>query len=122
MDDDIEMGFPTFAEELLYLVVGILRVRDVMAALSYEIPWYFSVMYFAIQIFVGCRIPEEGMWRLEASLLTSFVFCHMCAKGSSIFQIAVDVSRESFFTKAGNVYILVLFLVVSVFSSFFLFL
>ncbi|GFY77511.1 hypothetical protein TNIN_147381 [Trichonephila inaurata madagascariensis] len=89
----------------------IIRVIDVMVAVSYEIPLHFCVMYFIILIFVVCRIPEEGMWRIEASVLANFVFCQMCAKGSSIFQIAVNAERESVFTKIGNVYMFILFVI-----------
>ncbi|GFR30557.1 hypothetical protein TNCT_548191 [Trichonephila clavata] len=112
MDEGVEpMGNELDAFRALEISAWIFRVVDVLSSTYFKIPLYFSVLYLVIEIFIAYLIPDNGMWRLEASVAASFFFCHLCAKGSSIFPIDVNADRESSFTNIANSYFLVLFMI-----------
>ncbi|PRD32168.1 UNVERIFIED_CONTAM: hypothetical protein NCL1_21323 [Trichonephila clavipes] len=52
-----EIGILMIAVELFDLITWSVRIMDVMVSFIFEIPLYFSIMYFVIQIFVICRMP-----------------------------------------------------------------
>ncbi|GFQ73932.1 hypothetical protein TNCT_271871 [Trichonephila clavata] len=105
--------------EKLEAFAWFVKVLDVISSIYYKIPWYFLVLYSVIQIFIPYLIPEHRVWRLETSVFASFVFCYLCAKGASIFQIDVNADNESNFAARGSMSFLLLY-IIRVYSDHFL--
>ncbi|GFQ78460.1 hypothetical protein TNCT_425561 [Trichonephila clavata] len=110
MDEEDEMNFAINAivvNGLFWFQIG----HDVMCSFQCNIPLHFSVLYIVIQFFIIYGIPAHRAWRHEAVVLASFVFCHFCAKGASIFQIDVDADRALEFTRKRNFHLMLYFII-----------
>ncbi|GFQ88568.1 hypothetical protein TNCT_73101 [Trichonephila clavata] len=111
MDEEDEMNFGINAQVVVNGLFWFQIGNDVMSSFQCNIPLHFSVLYLVIQFFIIYGIPVQRAWRLEAVVLASFVFCHFCAKGASIFQIDVDADRALEFAGKRNIHLMFLFII-----------
>ncbi|GFQ88565.1 hypothetical protein TNCT_73091 [Trichonephila clavata] len=110
-EENEEMNIGINTRVVINAFVWLQIFNDIISSFQCKIPLYFSTLYFVIQFFIINRIPEHRAWRFEAVVLASFVFCHLCAKGATIFQIDVDADRELLFTGKRNIHLVFLFII-----------